>query len=261
MNKLTSFLHRVNMAIRFHIENLKLKPNSYPQKIMQTQLDKNGIWFEVTNFTEANRVRYLDGENEFLQQLLQEISAEDVFYDVGACIGIYSLHAAKKSRHIFAFEPDPGFRNHLIVNMEINNMNYINLFPYAITDESKRMNLYTDGVNGRSPGLDNYGFHGKVEVEGNSIDNLINELGIPSPSIIKMDIEGAEYLALQGMKGILRTHPPRLLFLEIHPKLLMKLGSNENEVVNLLCQSGYQVRYHVKRDEQFHYIFQTSNKI
>jgi FkbM family methyltransferase len=261
MNKLSSLLHRVFTSFRFHTEKLQVRSNYYPQKIMQTKLDKNGIWFEVANLTEANRVRYLDDEGEFLQQLLKEIKEDDVFYDVGACIGIYSLHAAKKSCHVFAFEPDPGFRNHFIVNMEINKMNYINLFPYAIADESKMMYLYTNGVDGKSPSLDNNGFGGKVEVEVHSIDNLVNHLGIPSPSIIKMDIEGAEYLALQGMKGVFRTNLPRLLFLEIHPRLLKKFGSTKGEVVSLLYQNGYQVRYQVQRDEQFHFIFQKSNKI
>jgi hypothetical protein len=74
--------------------------------------------------------------------------------------------------------------------------------------------------------------------------------------IIKMDIEGAEGLALRGMSNLFSSpHPPRSLFVEIHPSFLRHFDASVEDVLNLIDSAGYRGVYHTSRDEQEHYIF------
>jgi FkbM family methyltransferase len=255
MKKLHQISHRIFTSLRFHAEKWKLVPYQYPQRIHQNGVDKSGIWFEVNNITEANRVRFLDDEEEFLTDVLTELKPEDVFYDIGACIGLFSLHAARRSSRVIAFEPEPVFQKHLAKNCTINGINNITVLPYAVSDQSQTMVLFSDGDSGKSPSLANDGFHGHVEVEARSLDDLVKDQAIPFPDVMKIDIEGAEILALRGMKHILKNNPPRAIFIEVHPVLLTHFGSTMQEFLAMLESAGYKTRSQNKRDEQFHFVF------
>jgi FkbM family methyltransferase len=255
MKKLNQISHRILTSLRYHAEKWKLIPYKYPRRIFQTGVDKSGIWFEVNNITEANRVRFLDDEEEFLSAVLAELKPDDVFYDVGACIGMFALHAARRAKQVIAFEPEPVFQKHLAANCAINEIKNIIVLPYAVSDQSQKMVLFSDGDSGKSPSLANDGFHGQVEVEARTLDDLVKDQGIPYPNVMKMDIEGAEILALRGMQQVFKTHPPRAIFIEIHPVLLTNFGSSMEELLNLLKQSGYTIRSQNERDEQFHFVF------
>lgn len=256
MNKVRSWFHSIQLRVLFHAERFRLIPSQYPRKMFQKSLNPNGICFEVYNPTEANRVYFLDDEEDFLSDLLSELHENDIFYDIGSCIGVYALHAAHCCEHVFAFEPDPGFRENLKHNVTINNLENITVFPYAISDKSATLTLFTDGVSGKSPSLENNNFQGSVQVESMTLSDFVTSNSLMYPTVIKMDIEGAEILALRGMQEILKTRPPRLLFLEVHTFLLPHFGSNPTEILSLLENAGYRIRSKSERDEQLHYVFQ-----
>ena len=254
MKTLKTVYRRMQSKVMFHAEKYGIFSADYPRRIVQKELDAGGIWFEVHNINEANRVRSLDDEDAFLRQLLNELYADDVFFDVGACLGMFSIHAAKRCRHVVAFEPDPGFREHLQVNVRIDQIENLMVLPYAISDRAGVLSLYTDGTNGKSPSLEDNGFESQVKVESRTLSELVSQDEVPSPSVIKMDIEGAEILALRGMQELFTTTPPRLIFLELHPLLVAHFGSSSAEVLLLLEQAGYEVMMQRERDEQAHLI-------
>ncbi|MHC4213532.1 MAG: hypothetical protein ACYSWP_09195 [Planctomycetota bacterium] len=111
---------KTNGANPGELVNNQCQTKQYPKVIRQATLSKEGLLFEVTNPTEQWRVETLDDEQEFLSILLNELNCDDILYDVGACIGIYALHAAQQCKQIFSFEPDPGFQKHILRNCEIN---------------------------------------------------------------------------------------------------------------------------------------------
>lgn len=256
MSILQQVFHNFLIKIIFHAERLKIISAKYPYRFVQKKLDSGGVLFEVHSVGEMNRVRFLDEEETFMRQMLAELNMEDVFFDVGACIGLFSLHAAKRCRHVFAFEPEPGFREHLERNVKINDFQNLTILPYAISDQSGTLSLFTNGTDGKSPSLENNGFQNTVDVEARTLPGLVFQDHILPPTIIKIDIEGAEILAIRGMKELFKINPPRLIFLELHPILLTHFGSSTTEVLSLLAQSGYKIRQKSQRDEQIHYIFE-----
>jgi FkbM family methyltransferase len=228
-----------------------------PPRVKLTKFVASGCIFEITSRTEHNRVTGYGKEADSIQRVLSEIKTSDVFYDIGSCVGIYALHAAYYGGVVIAFEPDPGYRKRLKRNIKINRLKKrIQVIDWAVSDRSGIITLYTDGVEGNSPSLSLVGDRGAVSVKTNTIDNAVASKQIPYPDIVKMDIEGAEMLALQGMKKLLDSEKaPRFLFIEFHPEFLSSFNSSVEECEMFIESHGYTKVDVKQRLDQLHYFY------
>jgi len=216
-----------------------------------------GCEFEITTIGEKFRVTSFGNEADTMEKILAEIKTSDVFYDIGSCVGLYALHAALLGCQVIAFEPDPAYRRRLIRNVHINKLGKkIRILKWAVSDQLSEVTLYTDGVNGSSPSLRQIGSRGKVTVKTDAIDNLIYKEELPTPDIIKLDVEGAEILALRGMKNLLTSQKsPRFMFIEFHPDFLLDYDSSSEECRSLVESYGYKEVYSLHRANQTHYFY------
>jgi FkbM family methyltransferase len=217
-----------------------LMKRRFPVVVTIKKFERSGVRFEINNATEVFRVDSHGGETDYLAAMLCDLRKDDVLYDVGANVGMVALHAASICQTV-AFEPEPAFRRRLEVNASLNPDRSFSLEPIAISDSDGSVDLYTDGEEGTSPSLVHQrGESGMVSVPARSLDSLLNEGRLPPPTVIKLDIEGAEILALRGARQLL-TEPgkPRALFIEIHDTFLPGFGSSADEVDALLNEFGY----------------------
>ena len=154
--------------------------------------------------------RYELGKQRALVSLLRP---GDVFFDVGAHVGFYTLLAAMcvgKAGKVIAFEPLPRKLRFLRRHVEINRLSNVQIMPAAVSDTSGlgRLkiggNSYTNSLTGEGGGED-------LEVETVALDDLTARLRVPEPDCIKLDIEGAEELALFGARRLLRETRPVVL--------------------------------------------------
>lgn len=231
-----------------------------PFVVTLRDFESSGVRFEISNLVEHARVVGHGGETEYTAVMLQNLREDDVLFDIGANVGMVALHAAKIC-HTVAFEPDPSFRRRLQVNIALNPDRTFTLEPIAISDSDASMILYTDGDEGNSPSLVHQrGESDSVAVSARSLDSLIAEGQLPRPTVIKLDIEGAEILALRGAKRLLASSErPRALFIEVHDTFLPGFGSSADEVYALLEDFGYtKAVYRARRDGQTHLILQAS---
>lgn len=226
----------------------------YPMLIEVAQLTDQTIQFEASTLMEEYRIKDLGQEEEFIEMMLEDIVDSDVFFDIGGCVGLVALPAALRGSTVYSFEPDPGYRQRLNRNVDLNQLHQsVHIIDWAVSDDEGTVTLYTDGVNGRSPSLSEVGSRGATHVKTNSIDNAIDSGFLPSPSIIKLDIEGAEILALKGMQKLLNSkNKPRKIMCELHPELLIGFGSTVEECDQLLKDAGYRVTYSSERNKQIH---------
>jgi FkbM family methyltransferase len=233
-----------------------------PPRIKLTKFVPKGCTFEITSKVEHYRVASYGDEPDSIQRLLSEIKTNDVFYDIGSCVGIYALHAALLGAEVVAFEPDSGYRKRLKRNIKINRLKKkIQVVDWAVSDRSGNITLYTDGVEGNSPSLRLVGDRGVVTVKTNTIDYAISSNQIPCPNIVKMDIEGAEMLALQGMKKLLNSEEaPRFLFVELHPKFLVSFNSSVEECEMFIESFGYTKAYTTQRSDQTHCFYNKTSR-
>jgi FkbM family methyltransferase len=172
----------------------------------------------------------------------------DVVYDIGANIGLYSRFIVQRfhASHVYAFEPIPGNRSMLAENLKIGNCtDRVTILPCAIGDEDGTAAFQVDDVSSGTGALDSitegkaswsrrqYGLPPLVvHVTTSRLDTLLKTQSLPKPDVVKIDIEGAEALALEGARQTLVSHSPHLA-IEIHgPEVGQK-------VLRVLWSLGY----------------------
>ena len=228
----------------------------FPRIVRIRAFIPSGCKFEVTTQAEALRIEAYGGEEEFTHLIVDELKSGEVLYDIGACVGLITIHAVRKKCRVVAFEPDPNFRSRLERNILLNGISNVQIIDKAVSDSIGEAVLYTDGVEGNSPSLCEFGERGRVVVHTVAIDCLLKNSDIPFPDIVKVDIEGAEMLALKGMQKLLASDKrPRVIFIEIHPEFLSAFGSSCESVKSYISSFGYEEVYSKGRKNQIHCIF------
>jgi FkbM family methyltransferase len=127
-----------------------------------------------------------------------QIKNYKVFIDVGANIGGYSIRATKYCK-VYAIEPLPRNYKILKINEKLNNVK-INSFNIAAGNKNGKVKLYYTQGNRGCPSVkheQNY----FIEVKMKPLDEIINEESI---DLIKIDVEGAEDLVLEGARDCLK---------------------------------------------------------
>ena len=179
------------------------------------------------------------------------------FVDVGANVGYFTLLGAQlvgPTGHVLAFEPSPSNRDQLRQNVALNGGDNIQVYEYALSDRPGVVDLFQPasdctmtsmrpavGAELKTEAL-------RVSVPTIPLDALIPESQRQSIALIKLDIEGAEYLAVRGMTGLLDSRPGPDLICEVCDHYLQQLGSSAAELLAFLGELGY--RAYIMRDAQ-----------
>lgn len=141
-----------------------------------------------------------------------------VFYDLGANVGYYSLIAStlvgEKGR-VLAFEPSPRNLNFLHQHLTLNHIRNVEIFPLAVSDK-KGVAKFDDEADPVARRLD---AQGKISVETVCLDDFIRENHAPLPHAMKIDVEGAELAVLHGARQIIADARP-LMFVETHDRFV-----------------------------------------
>lgn len=186
-------------------------------------------------------------ETYLLSKLL---SPGSVFVDVGANMGLYSILAAalvKDSGRVVAVEPSSRERALLEHNIGLNGFENLVVDSRALIDvESGHRQLHvTDLLHS---GQNTFGavvydktvVVSEEEIEVTTLDNLLASHQVERVDVVKIDVEGAEFLVLLGASRTLSEMKPVLL-MELQETSLAAQGSSSAAVVGLLEQHGYEV--------------------
>jgi len=187
---------------------------------------------------------FFDGyyERPLVEWLKRTLRPDDVFWDVGANIGAISLVAAGLCRRVVAFEPDPRSLRRLRRNIDANRFTNVEIVAGALGVEPGVATLYqaadsnsgmTSLVPGRGPIV------GEHAVQVLRTDDFIAEHPELAPTVMKVDVEGAEHLVLGGASGLLRSGRLRVVVFEA------ARGSDDapanHSVVDHLRKAGYRI--------------------
>ncbi len=218
--------------------------------------------FKVFNPVEEHRIIDSGGEEEVLERFLSEVGDEDCVFDIGASVGLMTIHAAAKATRgtVIAFEPDPETRSRLESNVAMNGFGNVRIIPWALGDQDGESILFSDGSAGLAPTLreqpDRIGApKGEVAIQMRTLDRAVEQKMLPLPTILKIDIEGAEILCLKGARRLLAGDigsRPRMILIELHPLFLPDFGSSVGEVETILLDAGYSVAWNSERGDQIH---------
>jgi len=207
------------------------------------------IWLRCNTVVELRtRSNSCKKEPETIEWLQESLEPGDVFYDVGANVGAYSLVASKilDSIKVYAFEPSYSSFFDLVENIKINqcestihpinialsDKSSIGVFNYSSTDAGEASHAY--GV-----ALDQYGDKFKPVMTqimaSYSLDDFVEY--IDPPTIIKIDVDGIEKDILLGGRKILTSGGVRTILVE-----LVDGDSRTEEVIELLDGMGFDIK-------------------
>lgn len=163
--------------------------------------------FESTASSGGDGLRYrLKTEKDALRDFVTELQPDDVVWDVGAHIGTYTVFAANKVADgdgaVVAFEPHPPNLRQLRTNLELNEGRPI-LRNVALSNERGDVKFDgDDGITGDSS-FAPAGSENTYAVRTEKGDEIAEEE--PLPTIVKIDVEGAEGLVIDGLKQTLSS--------------------------------------------------------
>ena len=167
--------------------------------------------------------------------------------DVGAHIGYFTLLAAQQTGSegkVYAFEPDPTNYSVLTGNISNNGYGSVVPVPKAVCDAPGTASffLHMDTVaHSLYPTTLGRG-KSTISVETTSLDNFFEQEGWPPVNLIKMDIEGAEAAALEGMKKLIERNETVYLVLEFIPQIQQNAGIDPHELLGKLRELGFTIQ-------------------
>jgi FkbM family methyltransferase len=184
-------------------------------------------------------------EADLVQRLLQ---GDEVFWDVGANVGYFTLVAATALNHrgqIVAFEPGKNAYARLVANIALNPYRNIQTFPVAVTDQEGEAVLHllgdiADSSASLYPAAQAQA--GQEVCRTVSLDHFLAAEGLRPPDLIKLDAEGAELAVLQGAARLIHDSPP-LFLMEMEEKNLAAAGASKAAVTHYLTGCGYRAAH------------------
>ena len=170
--------------------------------------------------------------------------------DIGANIGFYTVLLGKlinDNRKVLSVEPTPNALKRLYKNIVENELTKkVELYEGVVSDVVGDIEINT--IEGREeyssigamahPSVSNEVVT-KIKVESSTVDRLV-EIRKLAPGFIKIDVEGAEYAVLKGMKEVILKNKPIILS-ELSNPLLKENGTSSQEVISFIEDFGYKI--------------------
>jgi FkbM family methyltransferase len=172
----------------------------------------------------------------------KEIKKGDVVLDIGAHIGYYTIIFSElvgSTGKVYAFEPLPKNFQLLKKTVETNNLTNVEIFQNIVSDKNETLDFYTsklDSVGNRMYNSDEAA--SKIEINSISIDEFLKNKS-NKVDFVKMDIQGAEVLAIDGMKETLQNNKKLKIIQEWWPEAIKKYDRIPDSHLNFLEKLGF----------------------
>jgi FkbM family methyltransferase len=202
------------------------------------------IWLSRETWTSF----YSRYEPRIGEAIKAHLNTGEVFWDIGAHIGLFSLLAARivgPKGKVFSFEPSPDVFGRLSRN--ISGLASIRAIQCGVGNSDGSATFAAQGIASSASFVEdvtkiNQHFQSDipivmVDVNIRRVDTLAKELGT-IPRLMKIDVEGFELEVLRGASGLLSNSQPTLI-VEVHPPQLKLSSGREEALFQLLKDHGY----------------------
>lgn len=195
----------------------------------------------ATPYTLLDFGSYETDETNFLKSVFRE---GDIFLDIGANLGWYSLVLGRNcpGSRIFAFEPIPSTVEMLEKNIRLNALQNVESICMGMFNKADELNfLYAPDVSGATSLKVTGQTRGRSSIQSvtchtTTLDIFCTERDIV-PTLLKIDVEGAELMVVQGGHETLQHTP--IILMELLRKWSREFGYHPNDVFALLAEYGY----------------------
>jgi FkbM family methyltransferase len=202
--------------------------------------------------------RCYEDELDFVEALAKRLRRGGVCYDIGSNVGQFLIPMAKlvgENGRVVGFEPHPGNYQRLLRNINLNRLTNAAAFELALGDRGGEIQIF--GTGGSATIVSRAALQSKsaptatvVMIRG---DDLRRMAGLPAPQAVKVDVEGAEFGVLTGLKETLSSPACELLCLELHPPFIPAEVSPEM-VLSLVRTLGFDRAQSRPRGTEIHVI-------
>jgi FkbM family methyltransferase len=188
-------------------------------------------------------------EEHVVREIRRVLGPGGVFLDLGAGIGYFSLLAASivgDRGQVFAFEPEPGNFGLLTLSINENGFSNVQAHPHAVSDREESVLLGENlqianaaGHRGDAAARRDGGPSRTHLVRTVVLDHVLDALD--RLDLIKIDIEGAEPRALEGMRTLIARHRP-IILTEFFPGAIQQVSARDpRQYLSQLRGLGYEL--------------------
>lgn len=240
LNKIFNILIK-NRIFRFIFFSLNKSINNFKIKN-----DDTSLYFFCPNYLIKYRIDTLLTKEPETISWINTFNKDDIFYDVGSNIGLYSCFAANQGIKTYAFEPSVFNTEIIVKNINLNNLqSLVTLIPLSLHNKNLISSFkISDAEKGAafSTFAENYTHDGKqiktiidYKTPGITLDKCIELFGIPYPNKIKIDVDGTEHLILQGAENVLKKC--NSILIEVNEEFFEQY----NEVSKILKKNNFKL--------------------
>jgi len=213
----------------------------------KSEINSKYLYFHIPNWLAFYRAKTLLTKEPETIAWLNKIKTNSVIYDIGANVGVYSIYAAAmRDCRVMSFEPSFLNLELLFRNIQTNNLqDKITIVPLSLSNKSQIEDFYmqegdniwggahnSSGSNKSQDGTDMQKFKTSSQI-ALSLDDLVNIFNLPTPSHIKIDVDGLEDRVLQG--GLNTFGNTKSILIEIDAKNTDK----NREIQSVLSNLGF----------------------
>lgn len=228
------------------------------QRRLRVELAGRPLEFRMDTRREAARIVAATGEMAHIESICDELGPGDVFYDIGANIGMFTCAAASAGAadgvRVEAFEPEPRTAARLRENIELNGLTNARAHEIAASDADGELELIADaelgaGTHSLVEGHSVLGDQHRVPVKVRAIAPYAEAEGLAPPTLVKCDVEGAEARVIRGLTPWLTARTIRRMDVEFHIDTLLDQGESAEGLEREIIAQGYEVTQRSPRGE------------
>jgi len=215
--RLTSLLRAVPAPVLRLLASVR--DRRLPSEVVLT-LDDTSSRFHLDTAVEYDQFRdyATSPDGSVLQDFFTRLCETDACWDIGANVGVYTCFAAQllPPDRLVAVEPHPKNADRLRANLRLNGQDG-RIYQVALTDDSGAARLRLNGrnVDGAFGRLDD---DGDVRVDAITGDALHEKRAVPSPTVVKIDVQGAEREVIGGSRRTFARENCRLIYCNVYEK-------------------------------------------
>jgi FkbM family methyltransferase len=196
--------------------------------------------------THARNINLLFQEVYEVEHVLPSLIDKDtVFIDVGAYQGLYTVYACRRARRVIAIEPNSMALAYLKVNVALNICHNTIVVPKAAGDRRGVVKLRIPRISTMASIVWSFEEALEIDVEADTLDNIVDETGLDTVDFVKIDVEGAEGLVVKGAERTLRKS--RAILIEIWPENIW--------IISYLQALGYKLTKVIDHYDYKNYLF------
>ncbi|MDO3379736.1 FkbM family methyltransferase [Geoalkalibacter halelectricus] len=174
----------------------------------------------------------------------ERLKPGDIFVDVGANIGYFTVLASEMvgdDGGVVSVEASPSIFEELNRTIERNGIQNVRTLNLAVSNSVGKVGIYKSSEKniGETSILEGRGVL-EAEVDSAPLPDILLPSEKEKVRIVKIDVEGAEYFVLDGMRDLLKACPRMEVVVEINPGRLKSLGKSLEEIFEMFEREGFQ---------------------